>query len=145
MMPLLRVLLVDDSAADRFLAQEVFATHELTVDLTLCESGAAALEYMHRHHGQLPDVLLLDINMPTMTGFEVLATMKHDPELAHIPVVMLSTSQSSEDIRAAYTLQASSYLVKSPQFNVFLEQVEAFITYWSGNRFRYSAQPQVQL
>lgn len=139
-MPQLRVLLVDDSPTDRFLAQEAFADQEATVDLTLCESGREALDYMHRHRGQLPDVLLLDINMPGMTGFEVLAEMKQRPQLVHIPVVMLTTSQARTDVEAAYTLQASSYLVKSPDFGAFLAQVEAFITYWRGNRFRYSAQ-----
>lgn len=136
----LRVLLVDDNPTDRFLAQEAFDEQETAVDLRLCESGAEALDYMHQHRGQLPDVLLLDINMPGMTGLEVLSEMKKRPELVHIPVVMLTTSQDSTDIEAAYTLQASSYLVKSPNFGAFLEQVEAFITYWRGNRFRYSRQ-----
>ena len=139
-MPQLRVLLVDDSPTDRFLAQEAFAEQEAAVDLTLCGSGVEALEYMRQHHGHLPDVLLLDINMPGMTGLEVLAEMKKRPELVHIPVVMLTTSQARTDVEAAYTLQASSYLVKSPDFGNFLAQVEAFITYWRGNRFRYSQQ-----
>lgn len=137
-MPLLRVLLVDDSPADRFLVQEVFAAHKLHVDLTLCDSGAEALDYMHRHQGHRPDVLLLDINMPGMSGLDLLATMKDDAELVHIPVVMLTTSQAQNDVQTAYTLQASSYLVKSSTFSVLLEQVEAFISYWRSNRFCYS-------
>lgn len=139
-MPHLRVLLADDNPTDRLLAQEAFDEQELPVELTLCESGAEALAYMRSHHGHLPDVLLLDINMPGMTGLDVLAEMKNSPELLHIPVVMLTTSQNSTDVQAAYTLQANSYLVKSPDFHGFLEQVEAFITYWRGNRFRYSRQ-----
>ena len=78
--------------------------------------------------------------MPGMTGLDVLAEMKKSPELLHIPVVMLTTSQNSADVEAAYTLQANSYLVKSQDFHGFLEQVETFITYWRGNRFRYSRQ-----
>ena len=140
-MPLLRVLLVDDNPTDRILAQEAFSEYELNVELTVLNSGAEALDYMHQHGGRLPDVLLLDINMPVMTGLELLAHMKQEPELAHIPVVMLTTSGAISDVQQAYTLQASSYLVKSPDFGNFLSQVEAFITYWQGNRFRYSRVP----
>lgn len=142
-MPQLRVLLVDDSSTDRLLAHEAFAEQAAPVNLTLCESGAEALAYMHRHHGHLSDVLLLDINMSGMTGLEVLVEMKNSPELAHIPVVMLTTSQAQTDVEAAYTLQANSHLVKSPDFGLFLKQVETFITYWRGNRFRYSRQRTV--
>lgn len=140
-MPPLRVLLVDDSPADRFLAQEVFATHGLDVHLTTSDSGEAALDSMHHHHGHLPEVLLLDLNMPGMSGLDVLSEMKRDPELAHIPVVMFTTSQAKTDVEAAYRLQACAYLVKSPDFGVFLQQVESFITFWRCNRFPFAPQP----
>lgn len=141
-MPHLRVLLVDDSPTDQFLAQEAFSEQKFEVDLTLCDSGQEALDYMHRHHGHLPDVVLLDINMPGMTGFEVLVKIKESPELTHIPVIMLTTSQAATDIETAYTLQASSYLIKSPDFGLFLAQIEAFIGFWRGNRFRYSREAE---
>lgn len=137
-MPLLRVLLVDDNPTDRILAIEAFADYEPTVELTVCSSGGEALEYMHQHEGRLPDVLLLDINMPIMTGLELLKHMKQEPLLAHIPVVMLTTSGAIDDVRQAYRLQASSYLVKASSFSNFLAQIESFITYWKGNRFRDS-------
>ncbi len=140
-MPLLRVLLVDDSPADRFLAQEVFSAHGGTVSLTLTESGDTALAHLNTPDAPLPDVLLLDLNMPGMSGLDVLTEVKQSPTLHHIPVVMLTTSHARLDVEAAYALQASGYLVKSSDFGSFLQQIEAFVTYWSGHLFALPALP----
>ncbi len=75
-------------------------------------------------------MILLDINMPRMHGFEVLQALKADPRLKRIPVVMLSTSSANEDITNAYSLYASSYLVKADDFSAFLQQIEVFLAYW---------------
>lgn len=75
-------------------------------------------------------VILLDVNMPGMDGFEVLQALKDDPRLHLIPVVMLSTSGAQDDVQAAYTLYASSYIVKAQQFTAFLEQMDGFLRYW---------------
>ncbi|WP_371827089.1 response regulator [Deinococcus sp. QL22] len=82
----------------------------------------------------IPDVVLLDINMPKMNGFEVLAALKQHPRLQTIPVVMLSTSPNSEDVTQAYTLHASGYLIKSVRFQTSLKQVETFIDFWLKQR-----------
>lgn len=138
-MKLLRVLLVDDNPEDIFLAREVFQEHQGHVELVTCQSGPDALEYLRRHAeaAYLPDVVLLDINMPGMSGFELLRAIKDDRALAHIPVVMLTTSDHPEDVREAYTLHASSYLIKSETFQAFMEQIDAFVTYWQRNRLRH--------
>ncbi|BDP44916.1 hypothetical protein DAETH_48850 (plasmid) [Deinococcus aetherius] len=78
--------------------------------------------------------MLLDVNMPAMTGFEVLQAVKLDPQLGVIPVVMLTTSDSRDDITRAYTLHASSYLLKSVDFAGFIAQVESFVAFWSRSR-----------
>lgn len=129
----LRVALVDDNPIDRLLAAE--ALEEVCAHCTLesYDSGQAALAHL-LHAKALPDVLLLDINMPGMNGFEVLTALKSDARLSLIPVVMLTTSNAATDIEQAYTLHASSYLVKAPTFTAFLSQVEAFIRYWQLNR-----------
>ncbi|MFC5848222.1 response regulator [Deinococcus petrolearius] len=138
-MKLLRVLLVDDNPEDILLAREVFQEHEARVDLTTCESALDALEHLRRHAGaaRLPDVVLLDINMPGMSGFELLRAIKEDAGLSHIPVVMLTTSGHPRDVQQAYTLHASSYLMKSENFQGFMEQIDAFVTYWQRNRLRH--------
>ncbi|WP_342747124.1 response regulator [Deinococcus planocerae] len=89
---------------------------------------------MRRLGAPLPDVVRLDVNMPAMNGFEVLGAMKADPQLALIPVVMLTTSNSQDNIRQAYTLHASWYLLKSVNFAQFLEQGESFVEFWTSRR-----------
>ncbi|ACO47956.1 response regulator [Deinococcus deserti] len=126
-------LLVDDNPTDRLLAQEAFAELQPDCTLTCVASGLEALDFL-QVAVPLPDVILLDINMPGMNGFQLLERLKNRPELKGIPVVMLSTSNAAEDIRQAYTLHASSYVVKSPSFEAFMAQVEAFLGYWQATR-----------
>lgn len=124
-----RFLLIDDNLHDQVLAREAF--EELCPDchLTVASDGPEALTLL-RAATELPEVILLDVNMPRMNGFEVLQALKADPRLRLIPVVMLSTSSAGADITEAYTLHASSYLVKAEDFGAFLEQIEAFLAYW---------------
>ncbi|GGR56380.1 response regulator [Deinococcus seoulensis] len=127
------VLLVDDNPADLLLAQEVFHEHGDALSVTTCSGGSEALELL-RAPGPRPDVVILDVNMPVMSGFEVLQAIKDDPALVWIPVVMLSTSSHPGDIERAYTLHASSYMVKSSSFQTFMEQVDAFVRFWKESR-----------
>lgn len=129
----LHVLLVDDNELDRLLAEEAFADYEGEVTVTPCARGQEALNWLRQPGARLPDVVLLDINMPGLTGFEVLQALKDDPALRLIPVVMLTTSTSERDVQQAYTLHASSYLVKEPSFPVFLKEIDSFVEYWLRN------------
>lgn len=126
-------LLVDDSVQDRVLAEEAFEQLCPECTLTCVGSGEEALDLLRSQTFQ-PNVMLLDINMPGMNGFEVLKQLKTDSRLSRIPVVMLSTSKAQADVSKAYTLYASSYLVKSANFEGFLEQIEAFLKYWQASR-----------
>lgn len=128
-----RYLLVDDSSQDRLLAQEAFEALCPDCTLTCVESGREALALFDDPAFD-PDVILLDLNMPGMNGFEVLRVLKDNPRLVHIPVVILSTSAAQQDVSEAYTLHASSYLVKSANFTEFLQQVETFLRYWQLSR-----------
>ncbi|GAA0501304.1 response regulator [Deinococcus depolymerans] len=128
-----QVLLVDDNPADLLLAQEVFREHGDALHVTTCSSGADAMAYL-RAPDTRPDVVILDVNMPVMSGFEVLQAIKDDPALVWIPVVMLSTSSHPGDVARAYTLHASSYMVKSSSFQAFMEQVDAFVRFWRESR-----------
>ncbi|THF88389.1 response regulator [Deinococcus sp. KSM4-11] len=130
MPPSLRVLLVDDNPVDLDLAREAFSEYANHVSLTTRQSGAAALACLRDPHAERPDVVVLDVNMPLMSGFEVLRTIKSDPILQNMPVVMLSTSTNPADVELAYSLFASSYLVKETSFPSFLREVEDFVRYW---------------
>lgn len=126
----LRVLLVDDGAADRELAREVF--HQLgdTVVIDTCASAQRALTFLHQPDTALPDVILLDLNMPGMSGLEMLDALKRDPRLFMIPVVILSSSSHPQDVEHAYSLHASSYMTKQLDFGRFVQQIDAFVSFW---------------
>ncbi|MBZ9714976.1 response regulator [Deinococcus multiflagellatus] len=130
-------LLIDDNPHDQLLALEAFS--ELCPDchLTVASTGTEALALL-RAATELPDVVLLDVNMPGMNGFEVLRALKADARIAHIPVVMLTTSGARDDVQMAYTLYASSYLVKAASFSDFLQQIEAFLRYWQHARVAHA-------
>lgn len=128
-----KYLVVDDSPQDQLLAQEAFEHLCPDCVLTCAGSGREALALLQDRDFQV-DVVLLDLNMPGMSGFELLREMKKDPRLVRIPVVILSTSSAQQDISEAYTLHASSYLVKSSSFAEFLSQIEKFLDYWQSSR-----------
>ncbi|MFD1733251.1 response regulator [Deinococcus malanensis] len=79
----------------------------------------------------LPDLIVLDINMPGMDGFDVLEAIKADPGLVHLPVVMLSASDNPADVTRAYSLRASAYVVKAHDFATFLQQIDALVGFWT--------------
>lgn len=129
----LRIALVDDNSMDRLLAAEALQEVCTECSLDVYPSGQAVLAHL-RTATSLPDVLLLDLNMPGLTGFDVLKALKADRRLSLIPVVMLTTSTAEADIEQAYTLHASAYVEKAPTFSAFLEQLQALIRFWQMNR-----------
>ncbi|GGL08493.1 response regulator [Deinococcus radiotolerans] len=139
----LHALMVDDNPADCLLAQEAFELQAAQVSVKIIQDGAAALTWLRAQGARhaLPDVILLDINMPGLSGFEVLAAIRADLTLRHLPVVMLTTSDRPQDIDQAYELIVSSYLVKQPEFSGFVVQVEDFVRFWSEVRYRQRLNP----
>lgn len=136
---ILNVLLVDDDPTDLELALIAFEEHESNTHVTTCNSGKEALAYLHDPNVPLPNVVVLDLNMPLMNGLEVLEAIRQDPLLQPLTVVILSTSDDPGDVQEAYRLFASSYMVKQQNFADFVEQIEQFVTYWRRCQF-----PKVQ-
>lgn len=132
---LLRVLLIDDNPADRLLAEEAFAEHAGVVTVSTCEDGPEALQRLQDDRLPLPDVVILDLNMPQMSGFDVIQAIRSVPRIRHLPVVILSTSDRPQDVARAYDLLASSYMVKSRDFPGFVQQIEHFVNFWYDCRF----------
>lgn len=123
-------MLIDDSLMDRALAEEAFASLDQPCTLSTLSSGREALDALLAPGAVLPDVVLLDINMPGMDGFTVLQQLKRHPILKTLPVLMLTTSTNDEDVQRAYTLHASAYLPKPLAFEYFLEQVQSLVQFW---------------
>lgn len=113
----LEVLLVEDNEGDIFLISEAMEGLSVPVKLCVKKDGQAAIDYLvesaQKTTDCLPDLILLDINLPKMNGHEVLQFIKQDEKLRHLPVIMLTTSTSPEDVLTAYQHYASSYVTKS--------------------------------
>jgi CheY-like chemotaxis protein len=117
------LLLVEDNPADVRLFQEACRENETLYNLHTVQDGVLALRFLHRvgefSLAPRPDLILLDLNLPRMSGHEVLEIVKADPFLRTIPVIVLSTSRSEEDIRKSYFLQAACYIRKPESFDEF--------------------------
>src|SRR2546426_10715287 len=112
----LEVLMVEDNLADVGLAVEAWREAGVPHRLNVARTGEEALVVLRREppHGRAPrpDLLILDLNLPRKDGRELLAELKSDPTLRHIPVIVLTTSNRDHDIRRSYDLQANCYIVK---------------------------------
>jgi CheY-like chemotaxis protein len=117
------VLLVEDDPGDVLIAREALEAAQLDTALDVVSDGAQALAYLRGQdeHAEAarPDLVLLDLNLPGMSGHEVLAAIKDDEQLRRIPVVILSTSSAAEDISKSYDLHANVYVAKPVDFNAF--------------------------
>lgn len=130
------VLLVEDNPADARLTVEVFREARAGARLSHVTDGAQALEFLRRTGvfgaAERPDLILLDLNLPRKDGREVLAEIKTDDGLRHIPVVVLTTSQADSDVARAYDLRANCYVRKPAQLDAFQQVVRCIDRFWFG-------------
>jgi len=130
----IRILLVEDNPADVELAKENLATCKIIHDLYTVGDGVEAMEFLRRRgkhaSAPVPDLFLLDLNMPRKDGREVLSEMKADPALRLIPVVILTSSTAERDVVKSYDLQASAYVIKPVDLKGFGEIVRAIEGFW---------------
>jgi CheY-like chemotaxis protein len=131
------ILLADDDADDRLLAAEAMRESRVLNELRCVEDGEELLDYLYRRKRYADDVeaprpglILLDLNMPRKDGRETLNAIKQDPELRRIPVVVLTTSKSEEDIYRTYDLGASSFITKPVTFEGLVEVMRNLGRYW---------------
>jgi len=130
----LQVLLVEDSPGDVRLTQEAFKDAKVHVGLHVVSDGAEAIAFLGRagKHADAPrpDLILLDLNLPKKDGREVLAEIKGNPKWQTIPVVILTTSASEEDILKSYVLHANCYITKPVNLDGFLKVVKSIDNFW---------------
>jgi two-component system, response regulator len=131
------ILMAEDSADDAELTIGALDEYNLANRVVLVGNGAEALDYLHRRGSYAgrttsnPILLLLDLKMPKVNGLEVLRQMKESPELADIPVVMLSSSCEELDLKEAQSLGASAYVVKPVRFQDFVDAVKTIGKFWA--------------
>ena len=130
------ILLVEDNRADALLTTQAFKQVAWPTTIHTVSNGEECLKFLRRRHvaaeARLPDLVLLDLNLPGTDGREVLQTMSDDIELAHIPIVVLSTSNNPEDVLASYRLGCNSYVTKALDYNEFVASIQKLSDYWFG-------------
>jgi two-component system response regulator len=131
------LLLVEDNPDDADLAMLAFKESGITEGAVLARDGQEALDYLLNggeiagHKAQsLPKVILLDLNLPRVDGFEVLRRLRANPETSCLPVVILSSSREESDLQRTYALGANSYIQKSLDFPRFVQSVKQMGDYW---------------
>jgi CheY-like chemotaxis protein len=131
------VLLAEDDPDDVLLTQIAFEKARLANPLVIVRDGEEAISYLKgegqfadREKYPLPILLLLDLKMPKINGFQVLEWIHTQPGLAHLPVAIMTSSDSDPDVTRAYELGASSYLIKPPDAEALLALVQRLHAYW---------------
>jgi CheY-like chemotaxis protein len=128
----LNILLVEDDEVDVMNVRRAFQANHIVNPLFVAGNGVEALEKLRG--GEIPGerrLILLDLNMPRMNGIEFLAELRHDPELAATPVVVLTTSNNDRDRVQAYDFNVAGYLLKPVTFSDFAELMAALNKYWT--------------
>jgi two-component system response regulator len=123
------VLLAEDSPDDVEITRRAFKRCRLSCELLVARDGEEALKTL-RAAKPLPDFALLDINLPRLSGFQVLEGIRADPCLRVLPVIVLSASAREEDVFKSYDLGANSFIQKPVVFDAFLETLEVLFKYW---------------
>jgi CheY-like chemotaxis protein len=129
----IEILLVEDNPGDIELTRLAFEESKLLINLQVAIDGVAAINFLHQRltvQASVPDLILLDLNLPKKNGHEVLAELKAHPDLKRIPVVILTTSQAEEDILGAYNSYASGYIAKPVRFDQFVQVVQSIEAFW---------------
>ena len=125
------ILIVEDNPGDIRLIKEALKTSSLNPTLYFRRDGVEATHYLEtRKRDDLPQLIVLDLNLPKKSGFEVLQFVKRDGMLKRIPVIVLSSSQNPEDIAKAYDLHANCYLTKPAYFEAFVAVVKTLEYFW---------------
>jgi len=131
------ILLVEDNPDDQELIQMALDESHIANELVIVSDGAQALDYLLgsgksevRDLVPLPQVILLDLKLPKVSGLEVLRRLRSEPRTALVPVVILTTSSEQEDMLSSYALHANSYIRKPVDFGQFAEAVKQLGLYW---------------
>lgn len=130
----IHILLVEDNEGDIVLTKDALEEYKIATNTSIARDGKAAIELLEelwqKGPAFLPDLILLDINLPKKNGQEVLQTIKVDNRFKEIPVIMLTTSSSEDDILRAYQNHANCFITKPVEADQFLEVVSSIENFW---------------
>ena len=130
----IHILLVEDNPADAELLMEALSSSKVRNRVTVAGDGESGLDAIYCRgdfaEGPAPDIVLLDLNLPKKDGREILAEVKADESVRHIPIVVLTSSQAEEDVLRSYKLSANSYIAKPVDFDRFMEIIKRLEDFW---------------
>lgn len=128
------ILLIEDNPGDVRLTREAFKESKKSINLEVVTDGVEAIRFLRQEDGysdkEIPDIILLDLNLPKRDGREVLEIIKEDPALKRIPVVVLTTSKAESDIVQSYDLHANCFINKPIDFDNFFEIITKIEDFW---------------
>ena len=125
------ILLVEDDSVDVMTVKRALRDLNIASELVSTGDGEEALAYLREDGNTKPSVILLDLNMPKMNGTEFLSIIKKDEKLKRIPVIVLTTSNSEQDISESFELGAAGYMVKEVDYKRFTEIIKTIDSYWT--------------
>ncbi len=130
----IRILLIEDNEGDILLTTEALTEGRIVNEVDVAKDGGAALDFLRKKgeytRSKTPDLILLDVNLPKKDGHEVLQSIKDDPALKTIPVIMLTTSSAASDILKAYKNHANCYITKPVEVDDFISTVAGIENFW---------------
>lgn len=131
------ILLVEDNADDEQLTLRAMRHSEIPNIIRVARDGAEALEFLYGPDARLPDLILMDLKLPKVSGLEVLERIRKEPTTRTIPIVVLTSSDEERDIMESYNLRANSYIRKPVDFDEFIDAVKQLGLYWLSMNMSY--------
>ena len=131
----MHILLIEDNRIEIMKMKRAISFLKLKHTIASETDGEAALRYLKKE-ALLPDIILLDLNMPKISGIEFLSLLKNDLKLHHIPIIILTTSDNKKDVTACYEIGVSGYILKPLKYEDYVKKIDITLAYWSTNELK---------
>ena len=128
----LKILLIEDDIIEVMKLNRAISSLKLNHKIVEANNGDEAIKILE-HRDELPDIILLDLNMPKLNGIEFLTILKNDDVLKYIPTIILTTSSNEKDILECYKIGIAGYILKPLKYNEYVSKIEKLLAYWSVN------------
>jgi|TARA_R110002049_G_scaffold183679_8_gene351694 CheY-like chemotaxis protein len=131
----LNVLLIEDNLIEIMKMKRTISLLKLEHNITVANNGEEALQILE-DKSKFPDLILLDLNMPKVSGIEFLTILKGNENIRHIPTVILTTSDNQKDLEECYKIGVSGYMLKPLKYDDYVKKIETVLSYWSINELK---------
>jgi CheY-like chemotaxis protein len=131
----MHILLIEDNSIEIMKMKRTISFLKLNHTIDEATNGEEALLYL-RNKTRLPDIILLDLNMPKISGIEFLSILRNDKRLHHIPTIILTTSDNNKDLTACYEIGVSGYILKPLKYEDYIKKIEITLAYWNANELK---------